>query len=225
MTKYIAIASSKGGTGKTTIAINLATALHNIGKNVLLLDGNLSNPNIASYLNLNLDSSLHDVLEGRKAIEEVIHLHPSGLKIIPTTFKVGYNSNKFGAVLLDLFGKSEFVIIDSAPAFSSETIEAIKIAEETIIVTTKEHIIDAYNTIKVTEELGSVVIGIILNKIDRFNKKEIKDIETFLHKKVLAVIPQDKNVTKSIRIKHPLLYVYPRCRVSQVINNLAKLLI
>ncbi len=47
MTKFIAIASSKGGTGKTTVALNLGLCLINFGRETVILDGNFSSPHVA----------------------------------------------------------------------------------------------------------------------------------------------------------------------------------
>ena len=50
MSKIIAIVSGKGGVGKTTSAINLGVALNKFGKNVVVVDANLTTPNIGLHL-------------------------------------------------------------------------------------------------------------------------------------------------------------------------------
>jgi MinD-like ATPase involved in chromosome partitioning or flagellar assembly len=51
MKKIIVITSGKGGVGKTTTAINLGAAINYFGRNVLVIDGNLTTPNVGIHLN------------------------------------------------------------------------------------------------------------------------------------------------------------------------------
>src|SRR3989344_4661915 len=84
MTKYLVIASGKGGVGKTTLAINIGKALVDFGRDVIVVDGNVSKPNIGLHLgSTKLPSTLHDVLKREKNIREAIYMHPSGIKVIP----------------------------------------------------------------------------------------------------------------------------------------------
>ena len=64
MTRFIAIASGKGGTGKTTTAINLGTAMTEFGREVIVLDANVSKPNVSLHLGTpKLKFTLHDALK------------------------------------------------------------------------------------------------------------------------------------------------------------------
>ncbi len=64
MTKYLVIASGKGGVGKTTSALNIGAALTDFGRDVIVVDANLSKPNIGLHLGRNiLGSSFNDALK------------------------------------------------------------------------------------------------------------------------------------------------------------------
>jgi|TARA_B100001971_G_C18206604_1_gene548020 MinD-like ATPase involved in chromosome partitioning or flagellar assembly len=210
MTKCIAI-SGKGGSGKTTVAVNLASALHNSGKNVILLDANTAAPHVAMHMGFpELNVSLHEVLEGKNSITEAIYLHPSGLKVIPSNISKNpaYKKNrKIGSVLLDLIGKAAVVVMDLPPTLSEETLSAIKAADETIVVTNPEvvSLADALKTIKLAEDSGSVVPGVILNKSKRNYKIEFEQ----LSKRLISTIPEDKNIPKSLSMGHPVVYSHP----------------
>ena len=233
MTKFIAIASGKGGTGKTTTAVNLATAFNDLGKDVVLLDANLTTPHIALHLGLpEVPTTLHDAIRGISHITEAMYLHPSGLKVIPggiadllTKKEKKKNLNE---LLLGLYGKTDLVIVDSAAGIGAEALEAIKASDETIIVTNSDlsSLADALRTIKAAEEAGSVVLGIVLNRVNRVNfDLSLDDVESTLGKRIIAVIPEDKKIRKSLSVGHPVVHTYPFSPSSKEFRNLAKLLI
>ena len=86
MARVYAIISGKGGTGKTTSAINLAVALNNLGRKITLVDANLSSPDIANYLGFpQLVPNLHSVLRDESHISKATYLHASGMKFVPAS--------------------------------------------------------------------------------------------------------------------------------------------
>src|SRR4030065_570432 len=89
MRKLIVITSGKGGVGKTTTAINLGAAMNYFGKDVLIVDGNLSTPNIGIHLNSpEVPITLNHVLSKRADILEAVYEHSSGIKIIPSSLSI-----------------------------------------------------------------------------------------------------------------------------------------
>ena len=81
--RIIAVASGKGGVGKTNIVANIAVALAQLGKRVYVFDADLGLGNMDILLGLVPRYSLHDVLMGQKEIEEVVIAGPAGIKILP----------------------------------------------------------------------------------------------------------------------------------------------
>jgi len=74
MSKVIGVISLKGGVGKTSCVTNLASALYDFNKKTLIIDANLSAPNIGIHLGLiDPENTLHDVLNGDSKVEEAIH--------------------------------------------------------------------------------------------------------------------------------------------------------
>src|SRR3989339_136057 len=89
MAKIYAIASGKGGVGKTTSAINLGAALNKFKEDVIVVDANLTTPNIGLYLGAPIvPINLNHVLQGKADIEEAIYEHESGTKIIPSSLSL-----------------------------------------------------------------------------------------------------------------------------------------
>ncbi len=76
--RLIAIASGKGGVGKTWFAITLAHALTRLGRRVLLFDGDLGLANIDVQLGLTPEHDLGSVLAGRVSLTEAVMRHPDG---------------------------------------------------------------------------------------------------------------------------------------------------
>src|SRR3989344_4731445 len=89
MQKVIVITSGKGGVGKTTTAINLGAAINHFGGDVIVIDGNLSTPNIGIHLNSpEVPVNLNHVLSGKAEAFESVYEHESGLKIIPSSLSI-----------------------------------------------------------------------------------------------------------------------------------------
>jgi len=89
MQKVIVITSGKGGVGKTITAINLGAAMNYFGKDVLIVDGNLTTPNIGIHLNSpEVPITLNHVLSKKAEIFEAVYEHGSGIKIIPSSLSI-----------------------------------------------------------------------------------------------------------------------------------------
>src|SRR3989338_4633618 len=127
MNKIIVITSGKGGVGKTTTAINLGAALNYFGKDVLIIDGNLSTPNIGIHLNSpEVPISLNHVLLNKAEPYEAVYEHESGLKIMPSSLSIN-EFRKIKPERINDFKKefrkiSEYIIVDSSAGLGSEAL-------------------------------------------------------------------------------------------------------
>jgi len=229
MTRFIAVASGKGGTGKTTTAINLGTALSDFGREVIVIDANVSKPNISLHLGTpKLRFTLHDALRGNKHITEVAYLHPSGLKVIPGNISVEEadkaNIHRLKEVLIDLVGTSEIILLDLSSGVGSEVEETLRASDDLIVVTNPEipAVADALKIIRIAERVGCNVLGIVVNRVTG-DKMEmmLKNIVDILQKPILGVIPEDISVKKSLAVKHPVVYTHPRAPSSVAFKKLA----
>ncbi len=217
MTKFIVIASSKGGVGKTTTALNLGTALTLFSKDVIVVDANLSTPNVSLYLGApNVPITLHDVLNKGKKITDALYMHSHGLKIIPASQAFKDNSNidyeKLTDLIRSLSGMAEYIIIDTSGGLREETIAGIKTGDEVLVVSTPElpAISDALRTIKKAKELGKKVSGIILTRAYEDELELSKaDVEAMLETPVIAVIPEDETMREAVQMKNPIIHTHP----------------
>src|SRR3989338_6323163 len=115
MTKLITITSGKGGVGKTTTAINLGAALNGFGKEVIVVDANLTTPNVGLHLGAPIvPVSLNHVLSGRAKIDDAIYEHESGTKIVPGSLSARelrkWNNGKLNGIGKKLKRMSDYVI-------------------------------------------------------------------------------------------------------------------
>src|SRR3972149_10622941 len=112
MTRIIGIISGKGGVGKTTTVSNLGTALVDMVKKVIILDANVTTPNLSLHLGIPFyPITLHDVIKRKAPIEKAIYNHVSGLKIIPASLAASevkdIDMDKFESLLWNLLGKAD----------------------------------------------------------------------------------------------------------------------
>ncbi len=233
MAKLITITSGKGGVGKTTSAINIGAALNSFGKDVIILDANLTTPNIGLHLGAPIvPVSLNHVLLGKAKIVDAIYEHESGTKIIPSSLSIKelrrLNHNKLKEVGKKLRKMADYIIYDSAAGLGEEAIAAMESADELIIVTNPEipAVTDALKTSKVIEQLGKNVRGVIVTRV-RGTKTEmpIANVQDMLELPVIGVIPEDKRVQEALVMKNALVYTHPRSKAARAYKETAAKLI
>ncbi len=234
MTRIVAVVSGKGGVGKTTFVSNLGVALAGMGKNVIVLDANLTTPNLGIHLGVPLfPITLHDVLKGRANIRDAIYEHESGLKVIPAGISLrdlrGVDSKDLPNALLDLLGSADIVILDAAAGLGREAMAAIEAADEIIIVTNPDlpSVTDALRAVKLSEQLGTKTLGVVLNRV-KGEKHEMRreEILSMLDDvELLGEIPEDRNVQRAISVRVPIVRHMPNSMASHAIKRTAARLI
>ena len=229
MSKIIVITSGKGGVGKTTTAINLAAAMNYFGKNVLVVDGNLSTPNVGIHLNApEVPINLNHVLRGKAEAFEAVYEHESGIKIMPSSISVKESKKVMPERLKDFkndFKKiSEYVIMDCAAGLGDEASCAIEAADELIIVTNPEMpaITDALKAAKLAEELKKPVRGIIVTRVKKDDIEISPDVvKNMLEIPILGMVPEDIAIRKSINIKNAAVHLYPQSKSARAYKEIA----
>ncbi len=206
MGKSIGILSIKGGVGKTTTTVSLGSALAQFGKNVLLIDGNFSAPNLALHLGIiHPEFSLLDVLQNKVNALGAIEETDYGFDIIGSKLnlkKIFYpNYLKLKEKIHHLKYHYDIILIDSSPSLDHETLSAMLASDKLLIVTTPDHatLSCTLHAIKVAKKKKVPIVGIILNKV--YGKKfeiSLEQIEEMTGVPVLAVIPHEINIPKAL---------------------------
>jgi septum site-determining protein MinD len=229
MSKIIVITSGKGGVGKTTTAINLGAAINYFKKDVVIIDANISTPNIGLHLNSpEVPINLNHVLNGKSDIFEAVYEHDSGLKVVPSSLSISelkkFNPSKLKDFKKDFLKISDYVIVDCAAGLGEEAISTIELADEIIIVTNPEMpaITDALKTIKVAEQKKKLVTGVIVTRVKR-NKIEMdpETVKDMLEVPILGSIPEDFCVPMALNHKDAVIHVFPKCKSSRAYKEIA----
>ena len=229
MTRIISVVSGKGGVGKTTLVSNLGAALVKRGKSVIILDGNVTTPNLSLHLGIPFyPVTLHDVLKNKIPIESAMYHHESGLRIIPASLSAAaikdISMEKFQATLLKLLGKADIVIVDAAAGLGKEALVAMGVADDLLVVTNPElpAITDALRTIKIAEENGTKILGVVVNRIRGLRHElSLSEIKSMLEVPIISAVPEDLAVPRSIAKRIPVVHHKPNSRASIEFHRLA----
>ncbi len=231
ITRYIAALSGKGGVGKTTTVLNLGVALQEMGHEVVAVDTNLITPNMSLQLGLTpSQATINDVLYKRAGIMDAIHVHSSGLHVVPAGLSALEYKNHFltdyRTALSRLECKYDYVLMDCSAGLWGEVSQAVKAANESLIVSNPELIsmVDSLKAIKMSEKLGVGITGIVLNKIrGKHFELQKNTIDGMLQDhEVIGKIPYDKRVPKSSFLRTPIVKYKKNSKSSKAFRRLAK---
>ncbi|MBW6442596.1 AAA family ATPase [Patescibacteria group bacterium] len=230
MGKVVGIISLKGGVGKTSSVVSLGSAISDFGKKVLLIDGNLSSPNLGLHLNIiEPEKTLHHVLARKADVSEAIYNHEN-FHIMPASIfeKIDVNPLQLKNRIASLKKKYDVILLDSSPSLDEETLAVILASDELIVVTTPDHptLSATIKAINLAKQRGTPLSGLILNKVHHKNFEiSFAGVEDTLDVPILAVIPYDKNMLKSLSNMTPYTRHKPGSRGSIEYKKLAAALI
>jgi len=230
MGKTLGVLSIKGGVGKTTATIALGDAISGFGKKVLLVDANFSMPNLGVHLKIiDPEKTLHNVLNRTANLRESIQ-KLENFDVLPSSIFTTMKINPFDlkTKIKGLKDKYDFIIIDSSPALNEETLAAMLASDELFIITTPDHptLSATLKAAKLANQRKIPINGLILNKVHNKNfELSIDDIEKTAEIPVMAVIPYDVNVLKSLSRFEPSTSYKPKSKASIEYKKLAGVLV
>ncbi|HMR65196.1 MAG TPA: MinD/ParA family protein [Anaerolineae bacterium] len=238
--RVIAVASGKGGVGKTNVAVNLGLALARRGLRVALLDADLGTANVDVILGLQPRYHLQHMVTGQKSLSEIVIDGPFGLQVIPGASGLPDLANLPQArrealfqALLTLDGTIDLLVIDTGAGVGEAVVQFVLAAGELLIVTNPEPtaLTDAYALMKVVAGYQlPVAFKLVINSVKRHGEGEatgrrlIEVASRFLgqHVELLGCIPFDPSVSEAVREQFPLLQSRPYSPAAKSINRLAE---
>jgi pilus assembly protein CpaE len=204
--RVIAVFSPKGGVGCSTLAINLAIALHRAeGKPVALVDGSLQFGDVAVLLNLQANRSLADLAPhidelDQDLLNHVLLEHESGIRAVlaPPRPEMAdlIAPGVLNTILEELCNLYAYIVVDTPNTLADATLTVLDAADRVVLITTPDipSIKNAKLFFEVTEalEYPSDKTILILNKADRNANIRAEDIQTSIKHPVAAQVPLDE---------------------------------
>jgi flagellar biosynthesis protein FlhG len=238
----IAVASGKGGVGKTNVVANLAIAMRKQGSRVLIVDADLGLSNIDVLLQLAPKHTIQHMLTGERSLRDVIVDGPHGIKILPAGSGVQELTalNEFQRLKIleefDAYPEAiDVVLIDTGAGISENVAFFCVAAQETVIVTTPEptSITGAYALMKVLstryqEKAFRVLVNAVRDPREGFDvfTRLSRAAETFLTLSLdyLGSIPYDEAIPRSVRAQRAFIDLYPdnsaACQIRDIASKL-----
>jgi len=235
VTRILGVVSGKGGVGKTTLVANLGAILANhFRKRVIAVDCNISTSHLGLYLGMYYyPVSLNQVLSGEAQIEEAVYNYSvPGMQIIPASLSMdelrGVDVSMLKNVIKKLFGKADIVLLDAAPGLGREAMAAIRASDELVFVTVPfvPPIVDIIKCGQAAKEMDARPLGVVLNMTGE-GRHELtpEEVEQLVELPVIASIPRDRAVLRSLSARVPVMDISPRSPATREIMKLAAFII
>ncbi len=229
MKNVVGIVSGKGGVGKTTITINLAAALVQFDRRVVIVDGNITTSNIGVQLGIiDYPQNIHKVLSGAVRITDAVFIHPTKIHVISGSLSIADARNasvsSIKRHLTELSKHYDFVLVDTAPGLEERPMKIIESCGNVLIVTTPDltSVTDTVRIIELLQRKKKSIAGIIINR-HKGKDYEVtpEEIRRLYDIPVVAILPEDEHVQESISAQIPVVLSSPSCPVSKEFRRMA----
>jgi flagellar biosynthesis protein FlhG len=237
--QVIAVTGGKGGTGKTSIAVNLATAFAQAKRRVMLFDGDLGLANVDVLLGLTPKCTLEHVLSGERRLEEVILQTPSGVRVVPSASGVARMaalSPAEQAAIIQAFstlpGVLDVLVVDTAAGIHESVLQFCQAAQQVLVVLRDEptSLTDCYALIKVLSRNHAVRhFRVIANMtrttgegegvFRRLQRVTDRYLEVVLE--YVGEIPEDRSVKQAVQLQRAVVEAYPNSAAARAFRHLA----
>ncbi|MCX7760805.1 MAG: MinD/ParA family protein [Hydrogenothermaceae bacterium] len=234
-TKFISVASGKGGVGKTNFTVNFAYVLANIfNKKVLLIDADIGLGNVHILLRLPLVKSLKEVLNGKSLEDNIVNI--KNFDVLPgfSGFEKlseieSANIDKLIDQIEKVSKNYDYVLIDTSAGITDEVVNFIRSSDKSFIITTPEPtaITDAYALIKTMIKIYNysdfdIVVNMCKSReegievFEKINNSSVKFLETNL--RFAGFLPFSEELRRSVLERKLITENFPK-------NNYTKYLI
>lgn len=234
--RIVVFVAPKGGTGRTTLAVNTAVSLHRTAaKRVVLLDADYASPALDVVLNLHGERDIADLLDrlthlDAHMVQQVIAPHASGLHLLlappPGAYDGHISLPQVQQILAQLKRMYDWVIVDLGLPLD-ETAFAFLDGADRIVMSVLPEMVGLRNTRVMLDQLhtrghSEQRIWLVVNRAGIRGGVSRTDIERRLHVPVRHTVPDDQPlVSLSINRGVPLVLSHPRSAVARSVRELA----
>ena len=238
--RVIAVASGKGGVGKTSVSVNLATALVNAGQRTLLLDTDLGLANVDVMLGLTPRHTLADVFADRCELRDTIIEAGNGLLVVPAASGKRHMTellpsqhiglvHAFSQLDLDL----DAMVVDNAAGIADGVLTFCQAAQDVIVVVCDEpaSVTDAYALIKVlSRDRGVSRVQVLANQVqdpaegrqlfEKLQRVSARFLDVTLN--YLGAIPRDEWLRRAVQRQEAVVDAFPSAPSSIAFRDIAR---
>lgn len=223
-----AVASGKGGVGKSTTTANLGVALADDGFDVAVVDVDLGMANLAGLLGVKPDETLHDVLAGDASPSDATY-DICGLTLVPGSTELEQfaeaDAKSLHRVVEYLRDRNEVVLLDAGAGLSYDIAMAMSVADGVLLVTTAElaSLTDATKTGQLVTKLEKPVVGAVFTRTGDGGFDDVEGIAAALGTTdaVTASVPHDDAVKLAVRKSRPVVEIQPESPAARAYDRLA----
>jgi flagellar biosynthesis protein FlhG len=238
--RVIAVASGKGGVGKTSVCVNLAAALVNAGQRTLLLDTDLGLANVDVMLGLSPRFTLADVFAGRCELRDTLLEGPNGLMVVPAASGKRHMTElgpQQHVGLVHAFSELDLpidtMVVDNAAGIADGVLTFCQAAQDVVVVVCDEpaSVTDAYALIKVlSRERGVNRVQVLANQVqngsegrqlfDKLQRVSARFLDVTLG--YLGAIPRDEWLRRAVQRQETVVDAYPSAPSAIAFRDIAR---
>ena len=238
--QVIAVTGGKGGVGKTNVSVNLALALADLGRRVMLMDADLGLANIDVLLGRSAKKTLADVTTGECDLRDVLIQGPGGIRIVPAAsgaqMMVQLSAAQHAGLIQafsDISDNLDVLVVDTAAGIGDSVVSFVRAAQEVIVVVCDEptSITSAYALIKLlNRDFGMNRFRILANMTHSPQEgrnlfaKLTKVTDRFLNVALqyAGAVPYDECVRKAVQKQRAVYEAFPRSKSALAFKAIAQ---
>ncbi len=239
LARVISVTSGKGGVGKTSLTVNLALALAQMGQKVAIFDADLGLANVHILMGVKPRYNLRHLVEDNVRLEDVITVAAEGIKVISGGQGVREMANltpEQRRVILRQIDRLErdvdILLVDTEAGIGGNVLRFATFSDEVIVVTTPNiaSAADAYSIIKIILEMEpNSKVGLIANMAQNmYHSKNLFNRVNAATRKYLkyplgdlGYVVEDQHIETACQVRRPLMLEYPDCEAAKCVRAIA----